>query len=130
MAKATTRRPAKPTRKAGTAKPKKKAAGSRAAGAAKPKGKSKAEPNTSAAEALAGLLETPLVAEVIAAGAAAALSTLTQHALSKKADGGTAAALKQAAKAAAGAMGTRLAAEFDEIVKSAKESKESRRGSG
>lgn len=71
--------------------------------------------------ALVGLLETPLVAEVIAAGAAAALSTLTQQALSKRAEGGTATSLKLAAKAAAAAMGARLATEFDEIVKTVQE---------
>ena len=73
----------------------------------------------SAADALVGLLESPLVAEVIAAGAAAALAAITQQALSKK--GGSKSAVKEAAKAAAAAMGTRLAAEFDEIMKCAKD---------
>lgn len=76
-----------------------------------------------AADALVGLLESPLVAEVIAAGAAAALATITQQALTKRSAGSTKSALKEAAKAAAAAMGTRLATEFDEIMKTAKKSK-------
>jgi hypothetical protein len=84
-------------------------------------GKRKPEP-MSASDALTGILESPLVAEVIAAGAAAALATLTQQAISKKAEGGTSKALKMAAKAATAAMGARLAAEIDEIVAGAKDS--------
>lgn len=76
-----------------------------------------------AADALVGLLESPLVAEVIAAGAAAALATITQQALTKRSAGSTKSALKEAAKAAAAAMGARLATEFDEIMKTAKESR-------
>lgn len=76
-----------------------------------------------AADALVGLLESPLVAEVIAAGAAAALAAITQQALTKKSGSSTKKALKEAAKAAAAAMGTRLAAEFDEIMKTAKKSR-------
>ena len=72
-----------------------------------------------AKEAIVGILESPLVAEVIAAGAAAALSTITQQALSKR-GGGTAKALKDAALAAGAAMGARLALEADEIMKVAK----------
>ena len=57
---------------------------------------------------------------MITAGAAAALAAITQQALTKK-TGGTKTAVKEAAKAAAAAMGTRLATEFDEIMKSSKE---------
>jgi hypothetical protein len=84
--------------------------------------KRKPEKEMSASDAMSGILESPLVAEVIAAGAAAALATLTQQAISKKAEGGTRQALKLAAKAATSAMGARLAAEIDEIVASAKSS--------
>lgn len=124
MAKKATKAPAK---KASAKKPRGRAA--------KPKprpssasGRKQAPRNETAGarEALVGLLETPLVAEVIAAGAAAALATLTQQALSRRAEGGTAKSLKLAAKAAATAMGTRLATEFDEIVRV---SKEAERGS-
>lgn len=77
---------------------------------------------TGAADALVRLLESPLVAEVIAAGAAAALAAITQQALSRKSGGSNRSALKEAAKAAAAAMGARLSTEFDEIMKSAKAS--------
>jgi len=98
-----TGKPAKPRKPVRTAKPRKRA-------------KLKPEADRSARDAIAGILESPLVAEVIAAGAAAALATLTQQALSRKAEGGTKNALKDAAKAAAAAMGTLLASELDEIV--------------
>lgn len=83
---------------------------------ARPAREAAPKPQPGAKEALVGLLETPLVAEVLAAGAAAALATMTQQALLKKGEGGTAGALKAAAKAAAAAMGTRLSIEFEEII--------------
>jgi hypothetical protein len=91
-------------------------------------GKQKRKPKSrmSASDALSGLLESPLAAEVIAAGAAAALATLTQQAISKKAQGGTKDALKLAAKAAAAAMGARLATEIDEIVRARKAGSEAK----
>ena len=110
-------KPAKPA-KAGLKKSSSKSGKGRAAKslATKPTRKAAPKSQASAKEAIVGLLETPLVAEVLAAGAAAALATMTQQALLKKGDGGTAAALKAAAKAAAAAMGTRLSAELDEII--------------
>lgn len=87
--------------------------------------RSRAKPKSqraNAADALVRLLESPLVAEVIAAGAAAALAAITQQALSRKSGGGNTSALKEAAKAAAAAMGARLSTEFDEIMKTAKAS--------
>lgn len=73
-----------------------------------------------AADALIGLLESPLVADVLAAGAAAALAAFTASRVSRRREGGSKQALKNAAKAAAAAMGERLSEEFDEIMKSAK----------
>ncbi|QNM83147.1 hypothetical protein H8M03_01950 [Sphingomonas sabuli] len=136
MAKKVTKRPAKSAAAAAPAK-KTSATAKKPAAAKKTKASKKpaARPATArkggtkrqafgdqmnAREAVVGLLESPLVAEVIAAGAAAALAALTQQALAKKSGNGTASALKQAAKAAAGAMGTRLTTEFGEIVSSAK----------
>ena len=123
MAKKATKAPAKKTSKANTVKkPQSKAAKPKTKASSGAKRKQAPRNETAGArEALVGLLETPLVAEVIAAGAAAALATLTQQALSRRADGGTAKSLKLAAKAAATAMGTRLATEFDEIVRASKE---------
>lgn len=92
-------------------------------GAGKPGRAKREHPSQGAADVIAGLLESPLVADVLAAGAAAALASFTHHSLSRKAEGGSKQALKDAAKAAASAMGTRLAAEFDEIIKAAEESR-------
>ena len=77
----------------------------------------------SAADALTGFLESPLVADVLAAGAAAALASFTHHRLSKRSDGGSKQALKNAAKAAGTAMTARLSAEWDEILEAAKQTK-------
>ena len=94
-----------------------------------PKSKAQARRKTAktsditAADALVGLLESPLVADILAAGAAAALATMAQRGLSRRQDGGAKAALKSAAKAAATAMGTRIAEEVDEIMKSSKQAK-------
>lgn len=125
MARNATKKPAKPAKtKAG-----KKASSKVTKRAAKATTRSRRKPepaHATAADALVGLLESPLVAEVIAAGTAAALATLTQQALSKKSDSSTAVALKQAARAAASAMVAKLALEVEEILKSGKET---RRGS-
>lgn len=138
MARTPTKKTGKPATKARASKSKNaksartgkparpKSAGSKSRGS-KPGERTRRKQHATTAEAIAGLLETPLVAEVIAAGAAAALATLTQQALSKKAQGGTASALKDAARAAASAMGTRLAEELNEIVDGAGGAK---RGSG
>jgi len=82
--------------------------------------RSKAQSPMSASDALVGLLESPLVADILAAGAAAALASFTQHRLTRRAEGNSKQALKGAAKAAAAAMGARLSEELDEILESAK----------
>jgi hypothetical protein len=79
--------------------------------------------NKSAADALLGLLESPLVADILAAGAAAALAAIAQRGFSRSQDRSSKAALKNAAKAAAAAMGARIAEEVDEIMRSSKESR-------
>ena len=76
-----------------------------------------------AADALAGLLESPLVADVLAAGAAAALASITHHRLTRRRQSSSKEALKEAAKSAAAAMGARLSEEFEEILESAKKAK-------
>ena len=82
-----------------------------------------AESGMSASDALIGLIESPLVADVLAAGAAAALASFTHHRLTRRRDSNSRIALKDAAKAAATAMGARLSEEFDEILESAKKAK-------
>jgi hypothetical protein len=93
--------------------------------------KSKAQPrratakptNITAADALVGLLESPIVADILAAGAAAALATMAQRGLSRRQAGGAKAALKSAATAAAAAMASRISEEVDGILKSSKQAK-------
>ena len=75
-----------------------------------------------AADALLKLLESPLVADLLAVGATAALAALAEHRYSSRTGAGAGAkrALKGAVTAAAGAMGRRIATEFDEIKKASK----------
>ena len=77
--------------------------------------------NITAADALVGLLESPIVADILAAGAAAALATMAQRGLSRRKDGGAKAALKSAATAAATAMAARVSEEVDESLQSSKQ---------
>ena len=99
-----------------TAKP----AGSRSSA-----GKSQGGQSNGAADALIKLIESPLVAELLAIGASAALASLAAGRFGRGDDGqGTRRALKAAAKSAATAMGTRLATEVDEIRKASKRARE------
>lgn len=79
--------------------------------------------NITAADALVGLLESPIVADILAAGAAAALATMAQRGLSRREGVGAKAALKSAATAAATAMAARASEEVDAILKSSKQAK-------
>ena len=75
-----------------------------------------------AADALLKLLESPLVADLLAVGATAALAALAEHRYSSRTGAGAGAkrAIKGAVTAAASAMGRRIATEFDEIKKASK----------
>ena len=123
-----------------------KKASSKTSGAAKkaarPKASKKTSPKTrsvatrsattrnksSTGDTVRKLLESPLVADLLAVGATAALAAVAEHGFGRgKGEGkGTGKTIKQAGKAAAAAMGQRLSGEFDEIRKAAK----SRRGAG
>ncbi len=72
-------------------------------------------------DALVKLLQSPLVIELLAVGATAALAAITEH-RSSRAQGGEASgkAVKAAGKAAAAAIGRRLASEFEDIRKAAR----------
>lgn len=76
-------------------------------------------------EAFIKLLQSPFVAELVAVAATAALAALAEHGFtsSGEASRGKRAgkAVKQAGKAAAAAVGRRLANELDEIRKAAKD---------
>jgi hypothetical protein len=80
-------------------------------------------------EAFIKLLQSPLVADLVAVAATAALAALAEHGFtSRGADESTrknraAKAVKEAGKAAAAAVGRRLSTEIDEIRKASRESK-------
>lgn len=111
-----------PGRKRAAAKPKAKTS------ARKPTRKaasSKRSPGDTAVDALLKLLESPLVADLLAVGATAALAAITESRHSRRtgADGKSSKTVKAAGKAAAAAIGRRLSGEFDEIKKAAKKTK-------
>lgn len=88
-------------------------------------GDSSSNKRETAADMLLKLLESPLVADLLAVGATAALAALAEHRYSAQSEGkGAKRALKGAVTAAAAAMGRRIASEFDEIKKSAKAKRE------
>ena len=79
-------------------------------------------------EAFIKLLQSPLVAELMAVAATAALAALAEHGFTsgENARGKRAGkAVKEAGKAAAAAIGRRLANEFDEIREAAKQTRSS-----
>lgn len=88
--------------------------------------KQPAKPRSNASsDAVRKLLESPLVADLLAVGATAALAAIAQHGFGKGEGTGKGAskAIKQAGKAAATAMGQKLTSEFREIRKAAEKSR-------
>ena len=80
-------------------------------------------------EAFIKLLQSPLVAELVAVAATAALAALAEHGFTSGGNSSTRGrragkAVKEAGKAAAAAVGRRLGTEIDEIRKSAAASKD------
>jgi hypothetical protein len=80
-------------------------------------------------EAFIKLLQSPLVADLVAVAATAALAALAEHGFTSRGGDDSSRrnragkAVKEAGKAAAAAVGRRLANEIDEIRKAAKEPK-------
>lgn len=76
-------------------------------------------------DAFIKLLQSPLVAELVAVAATAALAALAEHGFTTGGEGSrgkrAGKAVKQAGKAAAAAIGRRLANELDEIRRAAKD---------
>jgi hypothetical protein len=110
----------------------KKASAKTSTSGAKPKKGSAKKPSgraggSSAGDAFVGLLQSPLVAELVAVAATAALATLAEEGFAGRGSGGkgkrAGKAVKQAGKAAAAAVGRRLSIEIDEIKKAAKSAK-------
>ena len=79
----------------------------------------------SAADAMLKLLQSPLVADLLAVGATAALASIseTRHSRLTGTDAKSSKTAKAAAKAAAAAIGRRLSTEFEEIKKASKKAK-------
>ena len=75
-------------------------------------------------DALIKLMQSPLVAELVAVAATAALASLAEHGFASGGGGSrgkrAGKAVKEAGKAAASAIGRRLGNEFDEIRKASK----------
>ena len=110
-------------RKRAAAKPKAKTAArktARGAGADRRKSGRRSSDMT-AADALIKLIQSPLVADLLAVGASAALAAVASSSLRKGNDGRkSSSALKAAAKAAAAAMGQKLSSEVEEIRNASK----------
>jgi hypothetical protein len=86
-------------------------------------GGSRKQSGFDASDAFIKLLQSPLVAELVAVAATAALASLAEHGFtrtdaSRRKRAGR--AVKEAGKAAAAAVGRRLSNELDEIKKAAK----------
>ena len=87
-----------------------------------------------AGEAFIKLLQSPLVAELVAVAATAALAALAEQGFSNRGGGGgttgkrAGRAVKAAGAAAAAAVGRRLNTEIDEIRRAAQESKGGAKG--
>lgn len=77
-----------------------------------------------AADVVIKLLESPLVVDLIAVGATAALAAIAESRFGRRSDGASDSAVKAAGKAAATAMGRRIANEVEEILKASKEAKD------
>lgn len=85
----------------------------------------------SAGEAFIKLLQSPLVAELLTVAATAALAALAEQGFSRAGAGDqrrASRAVKAAGKAAATAIGRRLATEVDEIRRAARESRKTAAG--
>jgi hypothetical protein len=119
MAKATTAKAPKKVKKAAKAVSLK----ARPDGSKKKGGKKKSKASN-AADALWKLAEHPLVGDLLAAGAMAAVAAIAEKGLIEKGKKGVSSrVVKDAGKAAAAAIGLRLLTEFDEAKKVTKPAK-------
>lgn len=114
---------AKSPKTGGTRKaPKPATARKKAASAAKKpqaeKSQGQQQTHNRAGDAVVKLLESPLVVDLIAVGATAALAAIAEQRFGRR--DATRSTVKAAGSAAAAAMGRRIASEVEEILKSAK----------
>lgn len=108
----------------------KKSGGSRSKSGSSRAGSNSRSSQSDPVDALIKLLQSPLVIDLLAVGATAALAAITEHRSSRAqgAVGNSKKALKAAGKAAATAVGRKLANEFDEIRTVSKKARESKAG--
>ena len=85
-------------------------------------GKKSKKANSKGFETLTKLADHPLIGELLAVGAMAAVAAIAEKSAGKAKTGGSTQAVKAAGKAAAAAIGARLLSEIGEIKKSAKPS--------
>jgi hypothetical protein len=116
----------KATSKSGAKKPKKAASRGKSLTVARTSSRGGGRDKFDAGDAFVKLLQSPLVAELVAVAATAALASLAEHGFSS--NQGTRGkragkAVKEAGKAAAAAVGRRLGAEIDEIKAASKSAK-------
>jgi hypothetical protein len=111
-----------------TSRPKSEGRSSRALATSSRRQAGEGDDSGGAGEAFIKLLQSPLVAELLTVAATAALAALAEQGFSRSAAGDqrrAGRAVKAAGKAAATAIGRRLATEVDEIRKAAKEARKS-----
>lgn len=116
----------KATAKRTAGKPKKAAPRRKSVTARRPSSSGGGRERFDASDAFVKLLQSPLVAELVAVAATAALASLAEHGFSSsQGTRGKRAgkAVKEAGKAAAAAVGRRLGAEIDEIRAASKSAK-------
>jgi hypothetical protein len=122
MAKTTTDAAAKPDKKKKKAAPaatvKIKVKGKKA-DAKKDKGAKKAKSKSDGFDGLSKLVDHPLVADLLAAGAMAAVAAIAEHQLGKSENRGSSKLVKTAGKAAAAAMGRKLMGDIGAITTAA-----------
>jgi hypothetical protein len=110
----------KATAKGGASKPKKASSKGKSVAVARTSRRGGGQERFDAGDAFVKLLQSPLVAELVAVAATAALATLAEKGFTSRDGGGTkgkraSQAVKAAGKAAAAAVGRRLGTEIEEI---------------
>ena len=109
-----------------------KKSGSSGGGRSKSSGSRSSSSQHDPVDALIKLLQSPLVIDLLAVGATAALAAITETRSSRAqgAVGNNKKTIKAAGKAAASAVGRRLATELDEIRAASKKASETRKTKG
>jgi hypothetical protein len=111
--------------------PKRKAAGAKQGAAGSSKSTKRKAPETdTAADALIRLLQSPLVIDLLAVGATAAVAAITETRAGRRQGAAETSGktIKAAGKAAAAAVGRRIATEFEEIRKASDAAKKTKAG--